>query len=340
MAVFPLLKNPRAYKPCHTDLVADAAARAHWLGEFEHLIPVQLDAARSVGIATEKCDAAEKAWRAELARIRQQPNLYGRLDILLLDELRQRIMTAHGVVDEMRLVKQRENEATFPLLQNWLKEIDALDFRKRIERILHGMLAGNLFDMGVKSMAAEFASGSVPFARARERVPVRPWFCDDVEELLSRWGSGEWTKAIVFADNAGADATLGMLPLVRELLRSGLEVVITANSGPTWNDITIDELRQLLKRASTIDDIYQSDALFNVPSGTSTPLIDLTNIGDELASAAQDADFIVIIGMGRGVESNWKSEFTRDCLRVCMLKDPHTAQSVGGREFDAVVRFE
>jgi uncharacterized protein with ATP-grasp and redox domains len=225
-------------------------------------------------------------------------------------------------------------------LKDWLRRLDALEFSQRIELILHGMLAGNLFDMGVKSMADEFASRSVPFEQAMKRVPPRPWFCDDVEKLSKRWSAGGWRKAVVFADNAGADATLGLLPLARELLRSDIEVVIAANSGATWNDITIDELRPLLKRAARVDDIYQSAALSTVASGTATPLIDLTQIGEELARAAADADLIALIGMGRGVESNWRTECTCDTLRVCMLKDPHTAKSVGGNVFDAVVRFE
>lgn len=343
MAIFPLLKNPQTYRPCHTDLVTDAASRAHWLDEFENLISVQLDAAQTVGIAEEKRDAAETAWRAELNRIRKQPDRHGRLDILILDELRQQIMSEHGIVDEMRLLKQRENEATFPLLKGWLARLDQLEFPQRIELLMHGMLAGNLFDMGVKAMAEEFAAKSVPFETTLKRVPMRPWFCDDVEKLSKRWsegGASRWKKTVVFADNAGADVTLGLLPLVRELLRSGLEVVVTANAGATWNDITVDELRVLLKRAGTVDDIYQSSSLRLVSNGTATPLIDLTTISDELADQSAGADFIALIGMGRGVESNWKTQFSCDCLRVCMLKDPHTAKSVGGNVFDAVMRFE
>jgi type II pantothenate kinase len=53
-------------------------------------------------------------------------------------------------------------------------------------------------------------------------------------------------------DNAGADAVLGMLPLARELLRNGSEVVMVANSQPAINDLTTSELRSLVRKAATI----------------------------------------------------------------------------------------
>ena len=43
---------------------------------------------------------------------------------------------------------------------------------------------------------------------------------------------------------------LGMLPLARELLRGGAEVVLVANSQPAINDITASELRSVLETAA------------------------------------------------------------------------------------------
>ncbi len=44
------------------------------------------------------------------------------------------------------------------------------------------------------------------------------------------------------SDNAGTDVVLGMVPLARELLRRGTNVVLSANSTPALNDITHPEL--------------------------------------------------------------------------------------------------
>ncbi|KAK7260564.1 hypothetical protein RIF29_26713 [Crotalaria pallida] len=49
-------------------------------------------------------------------------------------------------------------------------------------------------------------------------------------------------RALLFVDNSGADIVLGMLPLARELLRRGTEVVLVANSLPALNDVTAMEL--------------------------------------------------------------------------------------------------
>ncbi len=45
---------------------------------------------------------------------------------------------------------------------------------------------------------------------------------------------------------------LGMVPLARELLRMGAEVVLVANSLPAINDITAPELRALLDAAGAL----------------------------------------------------------------------------------------
>ena len=45
---------------------------------------------------------------------------------------------------------------------------------------------------------------------------------------------------------------LGMVPLARELLRMGAEVVLVANSLPAINDITAPELRSLLDAAGAL----------------------------------------------------------------------------------------
>ena len=43
---------------------------------------------------------------------------------------------------------------------------------------------------------------------------------------------------------------LGMIPLARELLQGGCEVVMAANSLPAINDVTVWELQTLLEGAS------------------------------------------------------------------------------------------
>ena len=51
---------------------------------------------------------------------------------------------------------------------------------------------------------------------------------------------------MLFVDNAGADAALGMLPLARELLCMGADVALVANTYPAINDITVAELTHVV----------------------------------------------------------------------------------------------
>jgi hypothetical protein len=64
----------------------------------------------------------------------------------------------------------------------------------------------------------------------------------------------EWPGPRIWlrAARAGADVVLGMVPLARELLRMGAEVVLVANSLPAINDITAPELRALLDAAGAL----------------------------------------------------------------------------------------
>ena len=65
--------------------------------------------------------------------------------------------------------------------------------------------------------------------------------------------SNKCRSAIVFVDNAGSDLVLGILPFVREMLKSGVRVVLAANEKATINDVTCDELVGLFTRVVAHD---------------------------------------------------------------------------------------
>ena len=57
---------------------------------------------------------------------------------------------------------------------------------------------------------------------------------------------------VISVVDAGADIVLGMLPLAREFLRYGVEVVLCANTLPAINDITASELRSLIEQVAEL----------------------------------------------------------------------------------------
>lgn len=71
--------------------------------------------------------------------------------------------------------------------------------------------------------------------------------------------------ATIFTDNSGIDIVLGILPLVRQLLLQKTKVILCANTKPALNDITYEELQELVEQCCSkckiIDDAYKTGLL-------------------------------------------------------------------------------
>ena len=66
-------------------------------------------------------------------------------------------MRSMGIFDAFASVKQRENEVALRLLPDLLRAIDAVPpGMDRGVRLLRGVLAGNIFDLGAAASAAAF----------------------------------------------------------------------------------------------------------------------------------------------------------------------------------------
>lgn len=137
-----------------------------------------------------------------------------------------------------------------------------------------------------------------------------------------------YKKAVVFVDNAGADVVLGILPLVREMLRKGVQVVLAANETPSINDITAEELSEVVAVCGddVIAEAFDADMLKVMSSGNSMPVIDLQQLAYPLAVELADADLVVLEGMGRAIETNLHVRLTCDVLKLGMVKHPEVAQ--------------
>ncbi|KAG1655241.1 hypothetical protein FOA52_007973 [Chlamydomonas sp. UWO 241] len=155
-----------------------------------------------------------------------------------------------------------------------------------------------------------------------------------------------YAKAVLFVDNAGSDVVLGMLPLARELLRAGAEVVLAANAAPSCNDVTVPELECVLRIAALLDatlaECVASGALRVVASHSERlPVIDLAALSDGAASECECADLVVLEGMGRAIESNLYARFSgADVWKLGMIKHRPVAESLGGRLYDCVCRYD
>lgn len=354
--VFPRLADPASYVACMTDLTTDTQAASYWLNMFrDHFVKLRagwLREAEDRGVdfagAEAEADAAQSDFFAYLDGLDADVSVLGRLDILSLCWAREDALERAGIADAYAVPKRVETERAIALLPALLAELDAMPDDERFAAIWRGVFAGNIFDLGAKETMAMFDAGPVDFEAVRAKLKPRPWRFDDFDALSVQFADGgsPYRCAGLFVDNAGPDVTLGMLPLTRELLRRGTGVILTANSLPSLNDVTHNELVDLLERVAAVDpairDALTDGRLEAVPSGNDAPLIDLTAVSPELAAACdrRGVDLVVLEGMGRAVESNFNAELTCDAVKVCMVKDAGVARELGAELFDLVLKFE
>ena len=353
--VLPLLADPAGYRACGWDLREQGERRDYWVNLFRVHFPSLLEEARreaadrgeDAGDVQRRCDAAQEAFFAYIDACESDPASLARFDVLTLCWERERVLRRHGFEDPYRLAKAEQNAAVRRVLPRVLSELDAMPDRARREELMRGVFAGNIYDQGATETNAMFAGGkSVDFHDVRHRLKARPWLFDDLDAWLERLAGEPHERALVFIDNAGPDIVLGMLPLCRELLRRGTEVILAANSAPSLNDVTASELRELLGSLRTLDadiDAALADRRLTVEaSGNWAPLIDLTMVSPALVERleAEPVDLLVLEGMGRAVETNFDARFTCETLKLAMVKDRGVAEAIDGELYDLVLKYQ
>lgn len=349
MSHFCLLSDPTNYVAHNWDLIADEPARVHWLDLFASHFEQMLKHAgmqygrkvtRAVGVAREQFTKA-------IAELRANPAaLDGKLNILELCRLRERVLRANTLYDPFGYIKIRENTSAAKLYPQVVRKLHSMDVASKWLHLVECVFAGNIFDLGATA-TMNLAAEPGNFLGAVENTKPRPWRVDDYDKLAADLASMppcKWSKVLIFVDNAGSDFILGVMPLARELALSGAKIVLAANEIPSLNDITADETVATVERLAALDDdlgALIAGGMFEVVStGTDIPLIDLSQVSDELNEAAADAELIILEGQGRAVESNFDAKFSVDTLKIALLKDALVAQRIGGELYDCVCRYE
>ena len=349
MAVLPLLADPDRYEADSIDLMADAARRAYWIDVFANHLPSLIEHAIESDERAPDVEARAARAGARFAEMldeyRVDPSAHGRICVMRMCELREQCLRDEGFTDAYREVKAREDDTALQLLGDVLVELDALEDSARLQMLITGIFAGNIFDLGARDTIDLFQDGGIDFKGTRDGI-ARPWHVDDFDALAARWRGTPHRRAVLLVDNAGADVVLGMIPLARELARRGTHVVLSANTLPALNDITHDELGPLMQQVAAIDPVTRQamddGRISLIASGNAQPLIDFKHISCEFAEASADADLLVIEGMGRALETNYWAQFTCDTLKLAMIKERDVAEmlGMGGKTYDVVCRFE
>uniref|UniRef100_A0A9I9CE58 Pantothenate kinase 2 n=1 Tax=Cucumis melo TaxID=3656 RepID=A0A9I9CE58_CUCME len=376
LEVFPLLADPKTYEPNTIDL-SDHSELEYWFTVLSEHVPDLVDKAVASEGGTDDAkrrgDAFARAFSAHLRRLMEEPTAYGKLGLANLLELREECLREFQFFDAYRSIKQRENEASLAVLPDLLLELDSMNEEARLLTLIEGVLAANIFDWGSRACVDLYHKGTIiEIYRMSRNKMQRPWRVDDFDAFRERMlGSGDerplpHKRALLFVDNSGADVVLGMLPLARELLRRGTEVVLVANSLPALNDVTAMELPDIVAEAAKHCDILRRAAeagglivdamidsadgskegssfvpLMVVENGCGSPCIDLRQVSSELAAAAKDADLVILEGMGRALHTNFNAQFKCDALKLAMVKNQRLAEKlIKGNIYDCVCRYE
>jgi len=346
---FCLLRDPDKYVAHDWDLLADEPARKHWLDHFEkHFARTMEHAAKQYGRpAAGRIEAAAREFGEAIQRLRDDPAgaSGGRLDIIALDRLRGRVLRAHKLNDPFAALKARENDAAVRAYPEVVRRLHAMEAEAKWLHLVQCVFAGNIFDMGAMEVM-HLAEAPQDFMAMVEQVRPRPWLVDDYDRLaadLLPAPPTKWAKAVVFVDNAGSDFVLGLMPFVRELALGGTHVVLAANELPSLNDLTVNEAIDVVQRLAADDShlmaFIEAGKFEVVSTGSDVPLLDLSEVSDELNAAAEGADMVILEGMGRAVESNFDAAFRVDALRLAILKDEAVATHAGGRLYDCVCKY-
>ncbi|XP_052483168.1 damage-control phosphatase At2g17340 [Gossypium raimondii] len=356
MGAFPLLTTPieSNYRACTIPyrFPSDNPRKATpteiaWIDLFRNSIPSFKKRAESDTTVVDAPTKAEKfaqRYADILDDIKKDPESHGGPpDCILLCRLREQVLRELGFRDIFKKVKDEENTKAISLFPEVVCLNDDIeDGGKRLENLVRGIFAGNIFDLGSAQLAEVFSRDGMSFLASCQNLVPRPWVIDDFDTFKAKWNKKSWKKAIIFVDNSGADVILGILPFARELLKCGTQVVLAANDLPSINDVTYPELIEIISKlkdeSGKLIGVDTSNLLI-ANSGNDLPVIDLTRVSQELAYLASDADLVILEGMGRGIETNLYAQFKCDSLKIGMVKHPEVAQFLGGRLYDCVFKY-
>ncbi|XP_047151979.1 damage-control phosphatase At2g17340-like isoform X1 [Vigna umbellata] len=324
------------------------ATELSWINLLHNTIPTfkkHAESDASVPDAADKAETFAQRYARILEDFKKDPAGQGEpLDIFLLCRLREQVLRELGFSDIFKKIKDVENTNAMSLFENVVRLNDAIeDEEKRLENLVRGIFAGNIFDLGATQLAEAFSKDGVSFLSTCQNLVPRPWIIDDLETFKVNWSKKSWKKVIIFVDNSGADIILGILPFARELLRRGSQVILAANELPSLNDVTYSELTEIISRLKDEEGCLMGVSTSNLliaNSGNELPIIDLTRVSQELAYLTNDVDLVILEGMGRGIETNLYAQFKCDSLKIAMVKHTEVAEFLGSRLYDCVIKYD
>ncbi|XP_053662926.1 4'-phosphopantetheine phosphatase [Anopheles marshallii] len=349
-----LLASVDAYRPDTLDLYQDPEASQYWFACFNDM----LSKFERQAMASQSSDPSAKP-RAQYFRehcvevfnqLQKDKRNTKSLGIRNLLEVIESGLRKFGFDDPWKEQKTLENKASIGLLKNRLQQLDSIaSEREKWTEIVRGVLAGNMFDWGAKAVTKILeANNGFGLQQALDRIQKRPWLIDDLDSWLNRMEQEPPHRcATIFTDNAGIDFVLGIVPLVRELLKRNTKVLLCATINPAINDITYSELTGTIadccKECEILQNAYSVEhRLLLYGNDQIGPCLDFRMISKDLSVAIEQnsVDLLIIVGMARALHTNLYAKFVCETFKLAVVKNEWLANRLGGETFSVVCKYE
>lgn len=202
-----------------------------------------------------------------------------------------------------------------------------------------------MFDWGSNCLTTALSDGTLTFETAYKDIGRSGTF-DNYRDFETSIQEQIPRKVVIFIDNSGADIVLGIIPFARYFLEKGSKVALAANTFPSVNDVTEQELHSII---STITDPIIKQGVNETKlqifgSGSSSPFLDFRRIDQSLCAYINEpndpCDLLVIEGMGRAIHTNLYAKFSCKTLKVATIKNKVVADALDSNLYDAICVFE
>ncbi|KAM1042542.1 hypothetical protein ACFX13_034679 [Malus domestica] len=151
----------------------------------------------SVPDATARAEKFAQRYTEILEDLKKDPESHGGPpDCILLYRLREQVLRKLGFQDIFKKVKDEENAKAISPFENVVDLNDAIeDEVKRVENLVRGIFAGNIFDLGSAQLAEIFSKDGMSFLASCQNLVPRHWVIDDMDAFKLKWTKKSWKKA-------------------------------------------------------------------------------------------------------------------------------------------------
>ncbi|KAM3003220.1 hypothetical protein FF2_033604 [Malus domestica] len=151
----------------------------------------------SVPDATAKAEKFAQRYTEILEDLKKDPESHGGPpDCILLCRLREQVLRKLGFQDIFKKVKDEENAKAISPFESVVDLNDAIeDEVKRVENLVRGIFAGNIFDLGSAQLAEIFSKDGMSFLASCQNLVPRHWVIDDMDAFKLKWTKKSWKKA-------------------------------------------------------------------------------------------------------------------------------------------------